>query len=261
MFDSHCHLDFESLSEDLPAHVSAAGQLGVQAWLVPGCFPEQWNGFARLRELASERGWEVHFAVGLHPWWTEGGVDPERLAEEVYDAARRCGAVALGELGYDKNRGADLEVQTRIFESQLQVAHQLELPAVFHCVGRAQELLASLKRVGLPKAGAVLHGFGGDLGFAEALIRRGVHLGIGPQVMRKGRERLRDVVREVDLSSLILETDAPDQRLFPDSSSGMPRDLAAICGEVAELKGLTEGEVGATTERSTRLLFGLPPRE
>jgi TatD DNase family protein len=252
VFDSHCHLDFPELASDLEGHLARALAQGVSGWFVPGCHVAQW---ATLSELIGRRS-EISVGVGQHPYWSTEVTDVPALIEQAHRAAKELGAVAIGECGLDKGRGADLPLQMEVFEGHLALAQDLSLPVVVHQVGCQQELLRCLSRVGMPPAGGVVHGFSGNVSWGRALVARGFHLGVGSQVVRPLRQKLRAAVSALPLERLLLETDAPDQS--PEKRPGVPSDLVLVRDTVAALLGVSEDEVGRRTALSARELFRLP---
>lgn len=256
MFDSHCHLDFDEIRPDIASHLEQARQVGVRGWFVPCCRPEDWE------RLASVKGPSVHVGVGLHPYFTHSNsaaekYDADSLGALLEQGARRLGAVALGECGLDKNRGADAQAQVSIFEAQLRLASELDLPIVIHQVGYRDLFLKSLARVGVPARGGVVHGFGGDTSWGRALTKLGFHLGLGPSITRQSRAKLRGAAAELPIERLLLETDAPDQRPSGVVGFGRPKDLVEVCHTLATLRGCPMEEVAMRTTESARRLYGL----
>lgn len=266
MFDSHCHLDFPEIFGALERELEGARAAGIDGWLVPGCEPSQW---ARLEAVAAEPG--VRIALGLHPWWapavlgeSEGALDGvvARLAAD----ARRVRASALGELGLDGARAEpshpDFALQRRAFEAQLALARELELPVVLHAVRAHGPMLESLRRVGVPRAGGVVHGFSGSLSVARQYLSLGLYVGIGCQVTSAQSRGTREAAATLPLERLLVETDAPDQRprgpgmAGDETSHGRPSDLLRVVAIVAELRVVGTDEVGRVTRRNALTLFG-----
>lgn len=250
MFDSHCHLDFDELVSERVGVLAAARQAGVLEWFVPGCGPSTW---ASVQVLASEPG--VVVGHGVHPWWAHEVSDPQATWDQLAVALAGPRVVALGECGLDGVRAdrVPLERQQQLFEAQLALAGELGLPVVLHQVRARDAFLSSLGRVGVPAAGGVVHGFSGDAAWARALTDRGLHLGIGPALLRRGREGLQRVVAETPLEHLLVETDAPDQGI--DGARGRPADLARVVAEVARLRDQDPLAVGQATAENARRLF------
>lgn len=263
MFDSHCHLDFPEFDGDRGASLAAARERGVQAWFVPGCFPEQWG---RVAALVGEPG--VSVGYGIHPWWAHVVGDRELVLEQLRRFLVEESAVALGECGLDGLRTdeAPAALQEELFEDQLKLACELEFPVVLHQVRARAEFLRCLSRVGLPRAGAVVHGFSGDRAWAQELVKRGCFLGVGPSVTRSQRRKLREALASVPLRTLLVETDAPDQAPAVEEADprggderGKPADLARVVEVLAQITEKTVAEVAFTTTRTARQFFRVSP--
>jgi len=251
VFDSHCHLDFEALRPNLSETLAEARSAGIEGFFVPGCHEDQWRELPRVRALGSF----VVVGVGLHPYWSDGIVDVDAFCARLAESAVSVAAVAIGECGLDKGRGARVERQVELFEAQLRLAGEIELPVVIHQVGLTKELLESLGRVGLPERGGVVHGFSGDASWARALISRGLRLGIGVGACKPAFKKLRSALVELPLDRLLLETDAPDQGL--DGGPGRPLDLLEVRDAIASLKGISKEIVAEVTTSSAREFYGV----
>jgi len=257
MFDSHIHLDFETLSPDRIQLLKEARHHGITAFFVPGCRAGRWEQLRELRRDAKEAGVEVYFGVGQHPYFNDEAPDLDVLCTNIADGSRELGAVALGEIGVDKGRGGSHALQRRLFEAQLRLADELDLPVVLHQVGLREEFLSSLKRVGIPRAGGVVHAFVGSTDWGCALITRGFYLGVGVAVLNKRRSKLARAVAEMPLESLVIETDAPDQSPLGQRGAGVPADLLLVRDAIAKIRGTSPEQVAESSERSARTLFQL----
>lgn len=141
------------------------------------------------------RGVELR-AEGVHPW-EAGSYDEASLRARLRDAQ------AVGEIGLDALRGPVGEVQQTVFEAQLTLAEELDLPVVLHCVRRFEPMMRLLARHRL--RGVIFHGFTGSAEQASQAVRRGYCLSFGERSLlsRKGTEALRRIPSE----ALFLETD------------------------------------------------------
>lgn len=279
-FDSHVHLDFLDLA-DRAAVLLRAEAAQVTRLLVPGCEPVQWRKLEALAQrrfdLAKESRLIIRVGVGLHPYWSnelqrEKPRAMEALLADMEHHISKLSAVAVGEMGLDKNKGAPPQKQIELFEAQLSLAKQLNLPVIMHQVGLQREFLASLKRVGLPAAGGVVHGFSGDVGWSKALIHLGLFLGVGAGIVHPRRDRFRQVVAQLPLGHVVLETDAPDARFFAVQSSEMdssaryadiapafrsePRAVTLVAQQLAQLLNTNTAEIARVTCENARDLFG-----
>jgi TatD DNase family protein len=247
VFDSHCHLDFPEFDADRPALLASARELGIVGWLVPGVREDLWPA---QEALASERG--VQLAVGLHPWWLSEVGSIDRVLSALDARITRIGAVAVGECGLDAKRSsAPLAGQIPLFEGQLALARDRQLPVILHQVGARDAFLRAIERVGGLPRGGVVHAFSGDAAWAQALLLRGFHLGFGASVASPKRDRLRQALREVPAERLLLETDAP-----AGPSARVPADLANVCRQVAELRGTAAEPLAAQCDANLSSLLG-----
>lgn len=265
-FDSHLHLDFTAFDGQRAQVLERAARAQVSDLFVPGTSPAAWR---RMQQLANS-GWEcgdslavtVRLGVGIHPYWSNEANyadDGERgrVVNELGDFVSLLGARAIGEIGLDKGRGAPLLAQRLLFEAQLDLAKQLDLPVVMHQVGLQREFLETLRRVGLPKRGGVVHGFSGDVTWATTLLRSGLFLGVGAGIVHPARARLRAAIGQLSLEQLLIETDAPDGRLRPAAEHfrSEPSDVTLVARAVAQLLSRPEAEVARVTSDNARRLF------
>lgn len=264
LFDSHIHLDFfstESRGAELLSEretvLAEATASRIMEFFVPGTRMAGWQELEQLRLRPTASAARIYVGVGQHPYWSSEVMDLAAFAGAVTSAAKRLDAVAIGECGLDKRRGGDMKHQIALFETQLKIARELELPCVVHSVGTQAELFASLDRVGLGPAGGVVHGFSGDRSLAQALARRGFLLGLGLAVTRTSRHRLREAVCDLPEGSYVLETDAPAVRVDRAFPQGTPPDLIRVAEELAQLRKQPFERIAAQSTENARRLFGL----
>jgi TatD DNase family protein len=254
MFDTHIHLDFSELAGDLNTHLTEAKEASVTTFLVPGCHQQQWSELFSLLQKANKWDAEIYFGVGQHPYWSEGISDIDALCVQISDECTKLGAICIGECGLDRGRGASPEKQAILLEAQLRLANELDLPVVLHQVGEQELLLRCFKRAGVPRAGGVVHGFSGAADWGQALIKKGFHLGLGLSLLASNRTRLQRAAGELSLDRLLLETDAPDQKV-PGGRRGKPVDLDLVCEKLAEIRGEKKLLIDEVCEKNARELF------
>lgn len=261
MFDSHCHLDAEEYDLDREAVIARAKAAGVHGVMVPGYEPNEWPRLAELRDPI------LSCAVGLHPWYVHGIGEAERAAA-LADLPRRARALqarAIGECGLDgpkaKRGGADLETQRRVLEPQLEVARQLQLPVILHCVAAHALMLDVLKRHGRLPAGGVLHSFSGSRELIREYLAFDLCFSFAGIVTRQNARRPREALAAVPRERLLVESDGPDQAaqgVAPGRSE--PAHVALVLAAAAEIRGESRELLAQITERNARRLFGLPAR-
>lgn len=263
--DTHCHLNMmvkkefdRPLTEAEIVACSAFIEQAAAAHVAPiinvgTSLIESRNTLALAKRYES-----VWAAVGIHPTdctecWQD---DVAQLAQEMLTDPR---VVAVGEIGLDfYHPGFDVERQQQAFAKQLELAITHNKAVIVHTRNAPTATLEVLAhyRHQLPRI--VIHCFSQDFTFAETVIGWGMLIGIGGAVTYPKNEQLREIVRQVSLESIVLETDAPF--LPPQSMRGhqnTPAYLADIASYIAELRNITPQDVAAVTTTTAKRLFGL----
>lgn len=145
-------------------------------------------------------------SCGIHPWHLETGTI-ERLIEKVQSVAGSHSLVAIGEAGFDKLRGPEIEIQTRAFEAQVLISEEIRKPLFIHCVRAWDELLPAHKRL-RPKMPWLIHGFRGNKVLANQLLSKGMYLSFWFDFIV--RPESSELVRSLPKNRIFLETDGAD---------------------------------------------------
>ncbi|GAB4256739.1 MAG: YchF/TatD family DNA exonuclease [Deferrisomatales bacterium] len=250
--DTHAHLTFKGLREDLGGVLGRARDAGVGAVITVGTDPVDSRAAAAL----AQRTPEVWATVGVHPH--DAGSLEAPVLDDLAALARSPKVVAWGEIGLDYYRDrAPRDRQRRWFREQLARARELELPVVIHDREAHEDCLAILRRDGRGLRG-VFHCFSGDEALAREVLALGFYLSVPGTVTYPKNERLRQVVAAVPLERLLLETDCPF--LSPQPVRGKTNEPAHIvhtARAVAEIRGLAVADVARITTRASRELFGV----
>jgi TatD DNase family protein len=139
------------------------------------------------------------YSVGFHPW-----DDVDTLTDDDFILLEQCArhpqVLAIGETGMDRLRGAGLDVQAAVFIRHLQLAAELGLPVIAHCVRAAQEIVAAKRQAGLTAVSLVLHGLRANEHVARMLLDAGCYLSFGIRFNP-------DALRSTPLDRLLIETD------------------------------------------------------
>ncbi len=256
--DTHCHLDeFEAHAGR--AYVDgvrdAARGAGVRHCVLPAV---ELANLEAVRTLAHRHG--DSYALGIHPLFTgRAGDDDLQVLEQALAAHRDDPRlVAIGEIGLDYFvPGLDAARQERFYRAQLQLARRFDLPVILHVRRSSDKLLKALRE--LPVRGGIAHAFNGSQQQAEAFIAMGFKLGFGGAVTFDRALQLRRLAQALPLSSLVMETDAPDippHWLYvtaADREAGTPQarntpgELPRIAAVVAELRGMPVQELAEAT--------------
>jgi TatD DNase family protein len=226
LFDTHCHLDVAEFAADRDAVLARTRAAGVARLLVPAVDAPGWGALLAL--CRSEPG--LYPALGLHPVYLEQHGEGALAALECTLAAAR--PTAVGEIGLDYHVAAlDRARQQALFEAQLTIARDADLPVVLHVRKAHDAVLAALRRIRVP--GGIAHAFNGSLEQARQYLALGFRLGFGGMLTYERSRRLRHLARELPLEAIVLETDAPDlpgarHRGERNSPEYLPEVLAAL---------------------------------
>ncbi len=257
IIDTHAHLTWEGLREDVPGVLARARAAGVGAVITVGTDPED----SRAAVDLARRHPDVWATVGVHPH-DVAGLSEARL-DELVELARSERVVAWGEIGLDYFRDrSPRQDQRRWFREQLVRAREAGLPVVIHDREAHADTLRILREELRDGLRGVFHCFSGDEAMAREVVRMGFYLSVPGTVTYPRNERLRRVVASVPLERVLLETDCPF--LSPQPVRGRPNEPAHLihtAREVARVRGLAVEDVARITARACRELFGVGPDE
>lgn len=251
LIDSHCHLDAPEFDVDRDLVRARARAAGVAAQVLPAVSAA---AFPALAALCRGSG-DLFAGYGLHPMYLDAHADAD--LDRVREFCVREPAVAVGECGLDFFvEGLDPDRQRRLFDAQLVLARDLDLPLILHARRAVDEVVVRLRRVGGLRG--VVHSFSGSEEQAQQLFKLGFHLGIGGPLTYERAQRLRRIVGSMPIEFLLLESDAPDQ---PNASArgarNEPAAIREVAAVVAELRRTDVERIAqATTDNAIRL-FGL----
>lgn len=251
LIETHCHIDLSDFSADRNAVLEAAWQAGLQAMVIPAILADDFDHLLALA-ATDER---LFACCGLHPLFMaeHKPSDFERVAAHAGDAS----IVAIGECGLDyTRRDTDKACQKYLFEQHIELATGCNKPLIIHANKAVEDTVSILHNY--PRSHGVVHSFNGSLQQAERLIAMNFKLGFGGAITYPRAKRLRQLLTQVPLSSLLLETDAPFQTGFAHSGErNQPAWLNEVATCIAELQQLPENEVANVTTASARELFGI----
>jgi TatD DNase family protein len=269
--DTHCHLDFHEFDEDRDAVIERAIDLGVQRILIPALDAE--SSVAAI-ELA-ERYPYLFAAVGFHP------TDLDKFSEQAFDKVKGLTTNpmvrAIGEIGLDYYWVKEVEKRTfqrLVLKRQLALAESVHKPVVVHMreendawFGEASidllEILGEWHRGlvttshPLAEKPGVLHSFNGSLETAQKAIALNFYIGVTGPVTYKNAEEKRNIIRQLPLTHLLIETDAPFLTPVPHRGKrNEPAFVAYIADKIAEIHMTTREQVAEITAANAARLFG-----
>ena len=255
LIDTHNHLDFPEFDSDRQAVLARCRALGIERQILLGVYRQNWQ---RIWDLASAEP-ELYAAFGLHPVYLarHSAADLDDLGDWLRRLRGQGKLCAVGEFGLDYYlTELDRERQQALFEAQLRLAAEVELPVLLHVRRAHAPTVAALKRIRPPRAG-IVHAFSGSREEAKEYLRLGFKLGLGGAPTWPQANRLRQVVAQLPLEAVVLETDAPDMTpaMHPGQRNS-PEYLPEICGALAALMGIEPDALAEASTRNACELFG-----
>lgn len=254
LIDTHTHLDFPDFDEDRATLLANAVARGVERLVVLGVSQDNWQ---RVWDLACAHD-GVYAALGLHPVYLDQH-RPEHL-DELRDWLERLRGherlCAIGEFGLDYYiEGADKQRQQALFEAQLRLAIDFQLPALLHVRRSHAQVIATLKRLRPPRAG-IIHAFAGSYEEAREYLKLGFKLGLGGAATWPQALRLQRTLPRLPLDCFVLETDAPDMApaMYPGQRNS-PEHLPDIATALAEVLGVSAQALAEASSRTATELF------
>ncbi|OQB38967.1 MAG: putative deoxyribonuclease YjjV [Candidatus Latescibacteria bacterium ADurb.Bin168] len=250
LIDTHAHLDFKDFEKDLDETVRRATDAGVGIIVNPGTNVSS----SRKAVAIAERFHCVYAAAGIHAHDVANYL--EESIDAIADIAQHPKVVAIGECGLDFFRDyAPRGKQLEVFRDQIRLALRLKKPLVVHSRGAEEETLQVLTEEKAELVGGVLHCFGGSPDQALRAQKMGFAVGVGGTLTYSRSDR-RDFVANVDIHSIVLETDAPF--LPPQPHRGKrnePAWLPLVAERLAETRSLPLDEVHRITSSTAEALF------
>ena len=254
LIDTHTHLDFPDFDTDRREVLAHSRELGVRRMVVLGVYQQSWQ---RLWDLVqADAG--LFAAFGLHPVYLDGHrpADLTELGDWLTRLHGNRQLCAVGEIGLDYFlEDLDRERQQRLFEAQLKLAVDFQLPALLHVRRSHAAVIATLKRIRLPRGG-IIHAFAGSREEAHEYIKLGFKLGLGGAATWPQALRMHKVLAQLPLDAVVLETDAPDMApaMYPGQRNS-PEHLPEICTALAERMGTSPLLLAEASTRNAWELF------
>ncbi|MFI8415072.1 TatD family hydrolase [Serratia sp. NPDC078593] len=252
--DTHCHFDFPPFSGSEAESLQRAAAAGIERIIVPTVTADR---FARVLRLAKDFT-PLYAALGLHPLYIAQHHEAQLALLADFLASRPGKLVAVGEIGLDLYmENPQFTRQQALLSAQLKLAKQHDLPVILHSRRSHDQLAAALRRNDVPRRG-VVHGFAGSLSQAQAFIRLGYYIGVGGTISYARAQKTRGVMAQLPLTSLLLETDAPDMPLAGyQGQPNRPERAAEVFEVLCQLRSESPEEIAAHLRQNTHRLFGL----
>ena len=244
--DTHCHLSREDY-DDIDKVIEENKEAGVDKIVVSGCSRESIEEVISLKDKYDM----VYVTIGYHP--DNADIATKDDLDYLKSLLSEKKIIGIGEIGLDyyytkENR----DKQIWLFESQLKIAESFNLPVVIHSRDATVDTINILKKY---KVKGIIHCFSGSLETANIYIKMGFLLGIGGVVTFKN-SKLKDVVKEVPLSSIVLETDSPYLTPVPYRGKvNSSKYLEYTAKFISMIKNISVLELAEITSKNASSLF------
>ena len=253
LIDSHAHIQGKEYSEERDAVIARAHEAGVEKIIAVGGAGDMSSNTEAIALAAAFPS--IYATVGVHPHDAKdvGGEELRELAALTSNAK----VIAVGETGLDYYYNhSPHDVQRRVFTHFIHMARDTGLPLVVHERDAARETAELLRSEGGQDLRGVIHCFTGDYDAASAYLDLGFYLSFTGIITFKNAGPLREVVRNVALERMLVETDSPFLTPVPHRGKrNEPAYVRFVAETIAEIKGVVLEEVAETTTRNVQDLF------
>ena len=247
MIDTHCHLYDDKLYPKLDEIILNAKKANVEKMI---CIGDNLN--TSLKSLAiAEKYNNIYATIGIHPHESKDA--SEKYLSKIKRYSNHQKVVAIGEIGLDYYYNfSDSKIQKAVFLEQLKLAKKLNLPSVIHCRDAYEDLLEIIIESEHNKG--VIHCFSGDLEFANKIINLGYYISFTGMITFV--KELEDVIKNISLNHILIETDSPYLAPVPYRGKiNEPAYVEKVAEKIAEIKNLSAKEVIDITTNNANVLF------
>ena len=250
IFDTHSHYDDKRFDEDRDELLNSLHACGIGYVVNVGADMESSRAALRL----SEQYDFVYAALGVHPSDTEGLTEADM--DWLRENASREKVVAIGEIGLDYYwPEPSPDIQKKWFVRQIELAQEVGLPIIVHSRDAAEQTMKLIRETKAYECGGVIHCYSYSPEMAKEYVKMGFYIGVGGVVTFKNGKKLKQIVEQIPLEHIVLETDCP--YLSPEPNRGKRNDSRNLCfvvDEVARLKNISKEEViRVTTENAMKM--------
>lgn len=248
--DSHCHLNFPDLIQNLDSVFAKMRENDVSHAL---CVSVELASFPDVLKLAESHD-NLYASVGVHPDYE---LETEPTQAELVHLAKHPKVVAIGETGLDYYRlTGNLDWQRERFRTHIRAAKECGKPLIIHTRSAAEDTLRIMAEEDAGNASGVMHCFTETLEVARAAIDLGFHISFSGILTFKNATIIKEVAQNIPLDRILIETDSPYLAPVPfRGKTNQPGYVKHVAEEIARLRNITVEEVGEATSRNFRRLF------
>ncbi|MFY9175259.1 MAG: TatD family hydrolase [Peptococcia bacterium] len=252
-FDTHAHLDDRKYREDQDLVISRAKEAGLELIVNVG-----YNIASARRTVELTKKYDlIYGTVGMHPHDAKD-LDGDGL-RELKRLAQEPKIVAIGEIGLDYHYDhSPRDVQQRVFRRMIGLAQEVKLPIVIHDREAHEDVFRILREEKAEEVGGIFHCYSGSWPLAKEAIEMGFYISIAGPITFHNAKKTVEVVKEVPLEWLLIETDSPYLAPVPyRGKRNEPAHVVKVAEMIAQIKGLEVEEVGRVTTANGKRAYGI----
>ncbi|WP_322908049.1 TatD family hydrolase [Paenibacillus campi] len=253
LFDTHTHLDSKDFDEDREQVIERAYNNGVTRMVNIGFDRET---IPTTMQLVEQYDF-IYAAVGWHP--VEAITMQPGDLEWIASLCSHEKVVAIGEIGLDYHWDkSPKDIQHRVLREQIGLARELNMPIVIHNREAHEDIVRILREEKASEVGGIMHAFSGSWETAQMCLDMGFHISFGGPITFKNAKQPKEVLKQVPMDRLLLETDSP--YLTPHPYRGKRNEsgyVRLVAETAAELKGVSLEEISEITTKNALALFGI----
>lgn len=251
MIDAHIHLDDARFDEDRNVLIKNAQDLGIKQFITPAVAV---SGFKKLKHLSQEYP-AIIPSYGLHPYFINQHKTDDIKFLDIWLAANK--SCALGECGLDFFiKDLDKNKQQFYFDAQIELAKKHKLPLILHARSAVDAVFHSLKNA--KYFNAMIHSYNGSIEQTRQLLNEGIKFSFGGAICNPNATKLHKLIKYCPIDSLMFETDAPDQNLYPDFKlRNTPKNLVKIIEFYSQITNQDLEFVKVKSQSITKQFFNL----
>lgn len=253
LFDTHAHLDDRQFKEDQGLVIERARRAGVELIVNVG-----YNIASARQTVELTRKYDfIYGTVGMHPHDAKD-LDGEGI-RVLKQLAQDPKIVAIGEIGLDYYwNHSPHDVQQRVFRRMIDLAREVKLPIVIHDRDAHEDIFKIIKEEGAAEVGGVFHCYSGSWPLAKEAIKMGFFISIAGPITFQNAKKTVEVVKEIPLEHLLIETDCPYLAPMPyRGKRNEPAYVVHVAEAIAQIKGLSLEETAQATLDNGKRAFGI----
>lgn len=245
--DTHCHI-YKEYYDDIDGVLIDSKKNGVDRYINAGC---DINSNKEVVKYLNKEN--MYGVIGIHP---ENVLNYKREdIDYIIDNISNDKIVGIGEIGLDYHYTKENKnEQIKLFEMQLKIAEEYKMPVVIHSREATQDTIDTLKKYNVK---GVIHSFSGSLEVAKIYIKMGFVLGVNGVITFKN-SNVKDVIKEVGISNIILETDSPYLTPHPyRGTKNSPKYIIEVAKFISDLYGISLDELEKNTNENIKRIFDI----